>query len=616
MAWWIGSCLYNNSPRLNFILIKKDDQHLRLLNGETLHLHPRDRLRILKISTNICLNRGVRLLSRGFDVSALLYEETPLSTLLPDKEIFNRYKFRVEIKQYNHNLGSLEMVIEPHVEDWLDKAQRTIDLSQRIAILERALDLSANDERIRTKLIEEYKSARRWSQATQLLEKEVKDRPDQKELSDLLEAYEAMADTGGMISALKRLIEKEPDNADLRLQLASTLEKSKKLQEAINEYESLLELLKKEDSLPVYKTLGYLYVETNQIEKAIAKYLQAVEMDKNDANLFYNLSTLYERIGKKDQANLYLEKAVGLKSEDMEGRLKLAEGLIKGSNIIEAERHLKEVLRKNPDSIEALLLMIKVAEKKGDKDALKGIYKKILSHDPKNETIIHNLGVLEYETGLPSESLPYFEKLVKLHPNDIKIHEFLFNLYKKLKKDDLASKEAEILIKLNPKEMGYYHYLFEYLDKRGHYDQMIDIIKKGLISNPKNMDLGEYLVLVYLKTGKENLALEQMMEILKVKPKDLTTLLQLARLQDRQGKLEEAARSYKKILDISPGNEEAKEAYLRVLLGYAKLKEKEGKAKEALKYYKKVLEIFPGHAEAEEAYLRLRLEGLTGGEKD
>jgi tetratricopeptide (TPR) repeat protein len=101
-----------------------------------------------------------------------------------------------------------------------------------------------------------------------------------------------------------------------------------------------------------------------------------------------------------------------------------------------------------------------------------------------------------------------------------------------------------------------------------------------------------------------------MEEVLKIKPKDVTLLLQLARLKEKQGKLQEALRTYEKIMAISPEHQGIKETYLGLLLEDAKLKEKQGQTREAMETYKKILDISPGLREAEEAYLRLRFKAL------
>ncbi len=612
-AWRLWSCLYNVSPEFNFILLTKNGTPLKLVNGEVLPLHPKDRLKILKVSTNICFNRGVRLVARGLDVNALRLEEMRVAALLPEREVFNKYTFRVEIKQFNHEMAHVDMVIEPRVEDWLDRAERIIDRNRRVALLERASKLMPEDDPIRNRLIEEYKSLKEWQKAALMLEEMARERPDEELLYDLLQAYEAMGKTDEVISVLRRILEKNPDNADIRLRLASTLEKRGRLKAAIKEYERLLDRLQKNERVPVYKTLGYLYTKTNQFKEAISSYLKALELDKEDANLYFNLSYLYEKIGQKENADLYLEKAVGLKSGDLDSRLRLAARLIEKGKYKEAESHLVAVLEKKPKSPEALLLMIKIQEKKGDKEQLKKTYYEILSLDPKNETVIYNLGVLEYETGNLEKSRTYFETFVKAHPKDQEVHSFLFDIYRKQKKDDIAFTEAQTLIDLNPKEIGYYRFMYQYLDSRGNYEKMIEIMKSALKSHPKNLEFREYLIVAYLKTGKEDLAIEQMEEILKMKPKDVALLLDLAKLREKQGKVDEAVKTYEKILEVSSDSKEAKETYVHLLLQLAEFEEKKGDLQEALKAYQKILAISPNHEKAQEAYLRLRLEALPRG---
>jgi len=565
-AWWLWNCLFNVSPRFNHLLISKDEHPLKLLNGETLSLHPQNRIRILDLSTNICFNRGIRLSASHFDINALIYEEMEFAALLPDRDIFNRYTFRVVVKHGNRNIGHVDILVEPYVEDWLDKVDRTIDGKRRIAILERALKVLPEDRRIRDRLILEYRSLKRWQKVAPMLEKIAKENPDEKILYDLLEVYKALSKTDRIIRVLKKIIEKDPDNMDVRLRLASVLEKSGKLKDAIKEYEKILKRVAKEDALYLHKVLGYLYTQTGRTKKAISSYLNAVKLDKKDANLYYNLFHLYDKIGQKDKANIYLGKAVSLKSGDVDSRLTLSERLIKKGKLKEAEKHLTDILKKNPNSMKALLLMVNIMERRKDKGRLKRYYQKILRMEPRNETLIYNLGVLEYETGNLKKALPYFQKFVKSHPKDIEVHSFLFDIYRKQKKDQHAYKEALILLGLNPKEITYYHHLFEYLNKQSNYTKMIEVIKKGLRFYPKNIDMREYLILAYLKTGKEGLAIREINEILKSKPKDITLLLQLARLSEKKGKFKEALAAYKKIIDLSPGHEEAEEAYLRLRL--------------------------------------------------
>ena len=563
-GWLLWRGIYEVSPRFDFALIRVNNESQKVLSGETLRLHPKDSVKILKISTNMISDLGVRLVSSGFDVGALRHEEMILSALLPDQEIFDHYNFRVWIKYRNQELGYIDWQVQPGAKDWLDKASRTINSDHRLAILERAARLLPDNRKIKSKLLEEYRSLKRWGQLAAMLEGMAKKKPDQEILVDLLEVYTTMQSEDDIISVLKRLIELNPDDLGSRNQLAEIYEKSGKLKEAIIEYEGLIERLDKKDRLPFYDRLGYLYTKIDRFKKAVFFYLKAVELDKKDANLYYNLAYLYEKIDQKEKADFYLATAVSLRSKDIEGRLTLAESFIKKKDLKKAKEYLSEVLAEKPKSLEALLLMGQVLEKLGEKKELKKIYERILSIEPKNEAVIFNLGVLEYETGNLKVSLNYLETYLKLHPKDFATHEILFDIYKRQNNVEMALREAHVLVELRPKEIGPYYYIFDQLAAKGDYEAIIRVMEKGLEVNPKQADLRGYLVLAYLETGNEELAIEQIEKILKVRPEDMKLLLHMARLREKREEYSKALVAYEKILELSPDHEEAQEAYLRL----------------------------------------------------
>jgi len=308
-----------------------------------------------------------------------------------------------------------------------------------------------------------------------------------------------------------------------------------------------------------------------------------------------------------------------------------------------ARKYLSEVLKKKPDSSRALALMAKVLEKQEDKKSLKTIYRKILSLNPKDETVIYNLGALEYEDGNLKGALPYFKEYVKSHPKDATVHGILFDIYKKEKNLPLAFKEAVILVELTPKESDIYDFIFDYLKQKDAYEKMIPIMQKGLEANPKEIDLREYLASAFLKTGRYDRAVGQMEVILKARPKEIDPLLldmfetlrakgaydKILRIMKKAvkayprkiifreflvlaclktGKEDQAASQMEEILKARPKD-------LDLLLQLARLREKNGDIEGAAKAYKRIIDISPDHDEASEAYLRLRLKGV-GGEDD
>jgi tetratricopeptide (TPR) repeat protein len=541
-------------------------QPRKVLTGQTVTLHPRDQVKILEISTNIPLDYGIRLTSTSIDVGDLRYEEILLSDLLPDKDIYNHYKFRVEVKHRVEVIGYMDLEVRPYVEDWLEKADRIIDKNRRLSLLKRAVSLMPGEIELMRRLADEYKTHRRWKEAAQLLEDMAKEKAEPDILEELLDLYDKDRNTKGVVLTLKRLLKINPKNIDIRIRLAEQFEKHKDLKAAAEQYESLKQYVGEDQALAVYTRLGYLYSEMGRMESAVSAYTKAIELDSKDADLYYSVSYLYERSGDVGKAEEYLAKALELKKDDIQGRLKLAEGLIEKNDLDRAKEYVQQVLDSKPDSMDALLLMVAILEKREEKEGLKEVYEKIHTLDPENDTVLYNLAALEYELGNTEESLEYFKKYLSIHPDDGEVHKILFNIYKEKDLKDSAYEHAKILVDLNKNEMGPYRYIFEYLSSKSEYEEIIKIAKKGLEFNPGNMELMEYLVTAYLKTGQDDLAVEQIEELVKARPEDIPLLLRLAKLRENRGELKEALRAYKTIIELSPGHAEAEEAYLRLRL--------------------------------------------------
>ncbi len=566
-SWWIWRGIQGfPNPRFYSILISVNDEPRNILPGEIVSLHPDDEIRILKIYTNILINFGVRLSAMDIDVNALQYENVRLSTLLSDQGVFDSHKFIIRVKHYNHDLGYVIWKVQPYGEDWLSKADSIADPHERLALLERSLRVLPEDERVWRRLVDEYKAQRLWKRAASMLEEKAGKNPEQDILIEILEIYTSISSKDRIISVLKRLIKLDPGDVNLRGRLAEALEERGKKKEAIKEYKTLLKQLNKSDSLSVKVRLAYLYTETGQFKNAISYYLKAVELDRKDANLYYNLSYLYEKIGQKEKGESYLAKAVALKTEDIGSRLKLARNLINKKKFKEAEKYLLEILDKKPKSIDTLILIAELREKQGEKQKLKDVYKKILALDPKNDTVLYNIGILEYETGNLKASLPYFKKYLERYPKDRTIHEIVFDIYKRGKNYSAAFEEVKILLMLDPTDISLYNFAFTHLNAKGDYSGIIKIMEKGVKADPKRMELREYLVFAFLKTGKEAQAIDQIKEILKARPNDIELIIHLAGLYEKQGNISGATEAYKKVLDISPTHKEAGEAYLRLRL--------------------------------------------------
>ncbi len=639
-AWWLWQQKISHTPRFNSISVTVNGQPLKLLSGETLSLRPQDKLKITNVSTSIPFNMDVRLVCQGLDVNALEYDAIKLTELLPEKNAFDRYEFPVEIKHLNRVIGRVTWIIQPYAEDWLEKANRIIDDQRRLDLLERGHALLPDDDPIRDRLLKEYMAQKKWKRALSMLKRKAQKKDDVETLSDLLACYTALDDKNGVFQVLNRLIEKRPDDLQLRERLAQILVDREEWNEAALQYEFIIEKTPPSERLALYKNLGFLYTKAGRLEKAISAYLSAANIDQKDPNLHYNLSALYERLGRQKEADFYLDNAVTLNSEDFEGRLKLAQRLADRGNLEGARKSLVKVLEIRPDSKRGLALMANILERQENNEELKHVYEKILSLEPDNEAVGYNLGVVLYETGNLKGALPYFEAYAQNHPEDITVQEILFDIYTKEKDAAKAFETAMVLIEQKPGFMEPYDFLFQYLTEKKEYDRLIAVLEKGIEKNPDEAPLNEYLAATYLKAEKTATGVHTLEKLLDQAPdraapllaeyfevllaqKNYQAIVDLMKKAVKRDPENTIFREYLVVAYLKSGKEqlaitemerilEQKPDDADLWLQLARLCEKKNQISKAIKAYRRVLDLSPDHPEASEAYLRLRLEGVGG----
>ena len=557
--------LLNPVPVLNSIVFEHNGMRKRLIPDQALQAHPQDRLRIVEVDTSVYFNRGIRIFSKGFDVNALQHQIV-IAELLPRQDIFHRYTYTIEVKHGNECIGEVGIEISPTVEDWLDKANRVIDPEKRLAFLNTAVQEEGGDLRLKMRLADEYLALEKWKEGARIIEEVVKERQDLNLFTKLVDVYEHLQQYNEVIATLRKILVRTPDDVETRLRLAGLLEKQGRLGEAVREYTIILPSLSEDERVLCMKNMGYLLFQDGQKKEALKWYLKAAKYDREDPDLYYNIGSIYEELKRYELAENYLRLAVYLNKDDIGGRLRLGQSLLKKGKLKEAEGYLKEILERDPDHLEALILLANIAEREGEKEALKRIYKRILSHDPKNVTILFNLGVLESEGGDVGKAVYYLERLVTVDPKDIQARQALFDAYQRQGRNELAFNQAVELTKLAPAQISNYDYVFKYLMDRSEFERLAGYMRKGVDANPKNFQLRQYLILAYLNLKKNELAVQEMSAALTLRPNDTDLLRQLAQIREEQGDLAQALELYKKIMDISPGDEKAENAYLRLRL--------------------------------------------------
>lgn len=101
----------------------------------------------------------------------------------------------------------------------------------------------------------------------------------------------------------------------------------------------------KQPSGMIYETLGYLYIEAGDTEKALAYNMEAYEYDDEDAITLDNLGQIYYRmLGDKEKAKEYFEKAIEVKPGQIDTLYFLAQYDLEAGDTEAAKEKLEKAM--------------------------------------------------------------------------------------------------------------------------------------------------------------------------------------------------------------------------------------------------------------------------------
>lgn len=197
--------------------------------------------------------------------------------------------------------------------------------------------------------------------------------------------------------------------------------------------------------------------------------------------------------------------------------------------------------------------------------------KRAISLNPKIASAYNNLGLAYYETKNLTEAITYFKKAISLN-NDEKIKMLaLYNLGRSIKENggsgdatnyfeealkidpsyEPAKKEFKItlllqMIRKTPKEQNLYLDLGNNYLENGEIDDAAAAYQKAGANATAYYNLGS----IYLEKRKEDKAIFEFKKALKMDPKYWQAMKMLGVALETQGKLDEAAQTFKKALKI------------------------------------------------------------------
>ena len=241
-----------------------------------------------------------------------------------------------------------------------------------------------------------------------------------------------------------------------------------------NDIETLQKILQEDPSnFQARRELSILLVNNGFNEEAETNLEYLTKYFPEDADLFYNLGIVYEKLKKFEQARDVYKKAVELSpQEDFY------------YNLGEVHVDLKEW------------------------DEAEKCFKKVLETDPNDGNSFFNLGLCYYNREEKNKALDAFQKAVSINPKDVYAYFYLGYIYQDDGLTNFAIDSYKKVLEVSPDYSWAYYNLGSIAFKSGNDEEAKEYLRKTIQYNPADYEAYKLLVKICLKNSETEEVLE------------------------------------------------------------------------------------------------------------
>ena len=289
-------------------------------------------------------------------------------------------------------------------------------------------------------------------------------------------------------------IDEHPQNVNILALLGAIQVKRKRYRDAEKWLQQAIDLAP--TFAKPHEDLGIVLLQQNRADEAVPFLQKATRLDPTLELAWLNLGQGLAILGKGKEADEAFEKAFSLNPE----RKKLAHAAEqhKAGRIEEATRLYKEVLRDNPNNVDALRMLGIIAYAALEIDEAERLLRRVVKLAPDYVNAIIDLGNTLKEQNRYEETIECFREAIRLEPVNAKAHYLLASTLSPAALSYEAIDEYRRVLELRPRHAGAKLGLGHMLKTVGRQEEAVQAYRECIELKP---DKGEtYWSLANLKT--------------------------------------------------------------------------------------------------------------------
>ena len=377
--------------------------------------------------------------------------------------------------------------------------------------------------------------------------------------------YIGKHDYKAAVIEIKNALQREPDNAEARLLLATSLMETGDPAGAESEVRKAIVAGAPEDS--TYPLLARTLLAQGEFKKLTTELAdRKLGSPAARVQMAISLATAVAAQGDTRRAKNLVSAALVEDPANPRGLLLEAQLAARDGDVTQASKLVDAILQNAPNDVEAIMFKAQLESSVGRHEEAIKTYERAIAADPKSLAVRFALASIAVSSAKPDIAKAQVAKMKELQPNDFRTM-YSDALVSYMTGDAAHAHEViQRLVAARPDHLPsvYLSGLIDY--QLGSNASAEAALRKVLARAPENANAGRILALVYLRQGRPADALEVLNPVLQRAPNDPALLRTAGEAYLALGNTKLAAASYERATQVDKGDVNSKVRLAQVRL--------------------------------------------------
>ncbi|PIF02001.1 MAG: hypothetical protein CR996_01755 [Draconibacterium sp.] len=302
--------------------------------------------------------------------------------------------------------------------------------------------------------------------------------------------YSQLQDYQNAVSAFYEALRLNPENPDILAELAENLSIIGNQQDAVDFYKKAIQLVP--DNLSNKAKLGRVYINQKKYKLAYNLFYSIYSTDSS--NIYWNkqLAFCSFKTGKRLEAVHLYEKVLEANPRDYITYSNLIHAYDRNKEKEKIVKVLEQGLQQFPNDDKLLLENADFRFKMGEYELARKFFEEyFVAGGDTLYKVVMNYAISTYFSAGTSESLPLFEKLYVINPNDPFTMFYMALIYKKMTDYEKSEKFLQWAIEASVPGFWskFYHHLGQVYGLSRKFPESIEALKKANELDPDNFEI-------------------------------------------------------------------------------------------------------------------------------